>query len=69
MYTKLVFEKVEAFDARAVAALMGTKAKAPEYAFEFVTAVLAFPERVRAEATRVWVERSSTISRVRYCEL
>jgi len=58
LYVKLVFEKVWTFEARDVAALMGTKAKAPEKALEFVTAiVLAFVER--AEATRVWVDRSS----------
>jgi len=65
---KLVFEKVEAFDAREMAALTGTKAKAPEKAFELGTA-MAFPVVLRAEATRVWVDRSSCISKVRYCEL
>jgi len=55
-------------DAKEVAALIGTKANAPEYAFEFVTTV--FPvDLVKADATRVCVERSSTMSRVRYCEL
>jgi hypothetical protein len=49
---KLVFAKVKAFEARDVAALMGTKAKAPEKALEFGTAiVLALV--VRAEATSV----------------
>jgi len=63
-----VFEKVWTFEASDVAALMGTKAKAPEKAFEFVTAIeLAFVDK--AEATRVWVDRSSWISKVRYWEL
>jgi hypothetical protein len=65
---KLVFEKVEAFEASDVAALTGTKAKAPEYEFEFGTAI-AFDFVVRADATSVCVDRSSTISKVRYCEL
>jgi hypothetical protein len=52
LYTKLVFEKVCVFEAKAVAAFMGTKAKAPENAFEFGTAmVLAAVDR--ADATRV----------------
>jgi len=65
---KLVFEKVEEFDARDVAALTGTKAKAPEKAFEFGTAT-AFAVVMRADATRVWVDRSSWISKVIYWEL
>jgi hypothetical protein len=52
LYTKLVFENVCALEARAVAALMGTKAKAPEKAFESGT-FMAFPVVTRAEATRV----------------
>jgi hypothetical protein len=52
LYVKLVFEKVWVFEAKAMAALTGTKAKAPEKAFELVTAiVLGVVER--AEATRV----------------
>jgi hypothetical protein len=65
---KLVFEKVCVFDARAIAALTGTNAKAPEKAFELGTAK-EFAVVARADATSVWVERSSTISKVRYCEL
>jgi hypothetical protein len=60
---KLVFEKVWVFEASDVAALMGTKAKAPEKALEFGTVFES------AEATRVWVDRSSWISKVRYWEL
>jgi hypothetical protein len=68
LYTKLVLEKVCVFEARAVAALIGTNAKAPEKAFELGTAK-EFAVVTRAEATSVWVDRSSWISKVRYCEL
>ena len=63
-----MFEKVCVFDARAMAALTGTKAKAPEKAFEFGTDK-EFAVVTRADATSVWVDRSSLISKVRYCEL
>ena len=77
---KLVFENVEVFEARDVAALIGTKAKAPEKAFELGTVklciALVFPvfveyvsATVRADATSDWVARSSTISKIKYCEL
>jgi hypothetical protein len=49
---KLVFEKVCVFEARAVAALIGTKAKAPENAFEFGTATV-LDEVDKADATSV----------------
>lgn len=55
---KLVFEKVWVFEASEVAALTGTKAKAPEKAFAFGTA-MEFAVVTRADATRVWVDRSS----------
>jgi hypothetical protein len=56
------------FEAREMAALTGTNANAPEKAFELGT-IAAFPDVVRAEATSVWVARSSTISKIKYCEL
>jgi hypothetical protein len=49
---KLVFEKDWVFEARDVAALIGTKAKAPEKAFELGTAK-EFAVVLRAEATSV----------------
>jgi hypothetical protein len=52
LYVKFVFEKVCVFEAKAMAAFMGTKAKAPENAFEFGTAT-ALAEVDRADATRV----------------
>jgi len=58
LYVKLVFEKVWVFEASEVAALTGTKAKAPEKAFAFGTA-MEFAVVTRADATRVWVDRSS----------